>query len=249
MLLQMDKAALLHAIEGTGLAHKAAAIYLSLLGKRKMTISDIARESGMKRATCYEYVDGLLAKDFIVRVPVGKRMYYSAVGPKKILGDFRKKTALFEEQLPEMLKIHDEAIQRPKISFYEGKRELRRIYDDLFKTMGEVSSIFPPAVFFENFTEEDYDEFDKSIGEHAIKSRDLFVSDKFYKKIQEIRKKNPGAKLDKKLPKWFHSNVDVLIYSEKVALISLRDLSAIVIENKDIAELFRNFHTGLWKLT
>ncbi|MDO8576601.1 MAG: hypothetical protein Q7R90_04800 [bacterium] len=41
--------------------------------------------------------------------------------------------------------------------------------------------------------------------------------------------------------------MDVLISSDKVALISLRDLSAIVIENKDIAELFRNMHSFMWK--
>lgn len=244
----MDAVGSMEALTGAGLSEKAAAIYLSLLGKRKMTISEIAHESGTKRATCYEHVDTLLSRDFIVRVPVGKRMYYAAVSPKKILGDFKKRTALFEEKLPQMLDMHDKAVQRPKVSFYEGKRELRRIYDDLFRTVGEVHSIFPPAVFFENFTEADYEDFDRAIGEHAIKSKDLFVSDKFYKKIKELRLKSGGTnKVDKKLPDWFKSNVDVLIYSEKVALISLRDLSAIVIENKDIADLFRNLHEGFWK--
>src|ERR1043166_9234282 len=159
----MDTLGLLQTPEWSGLSNRAAAIYLSLLGKRKMTLSDIARESGTKRATCYEHIDSLLAKDFVVRVPVGKRMYYSAVNPKKILRDVKRIVAQFEEKIGEMERIHEEAIQRPKVSFYEGKRELRRIYDNLFKTVGEVNSIFPPAVFFENFTEEDYDEFDKSL--------------------------------------------------------------------------------------
>ncbi len=243
----MDTSGIAQALTGAGLSAKAAGIYLSLLGKRKMTISDIAHESGTKRATCYEHIDALLAQDFVVRVPVGKRMFYAAVGPMKILDTFKKRVASLEEKLPHMLEIHDQAVQKPKISFYEGKRELRRIYDDLFKTVGEVHSIFPPAVFFENFTEADYDDFDKSIGDHAIKSKDLFVADRFYKKIKEIRDRNGSEiKVDKKLPDWFKSNVDVLIYSEKVALISLRDLSAIVIENKDIADLFRNLHKGMW---
>jgi len=246
----METTGMLQALQDAGLSEKASSIYLSLLGKRKMTISDIAKESNTKRATCYEHIDTLLARDFIIRVPVGKRMYYAAVSPKKILNDLKKRTALFEEKMPDMLQMHYTAIQKPKISFYEGKRELRRIYDDLFKTVGEAYSIFPPSVFFENFTEEDYSDFDKAIGEHAIKSKDLFVADGWYKKIKAIRAKNGDAnKSDKKLPDWFQSNVDVLIYSEKVALISLRDLSAIVIENKDIADLFRNFHAGLWKLT
>jgi len=244
----VNEPALIQVLEESGLPRKTAGIYLCLLGKRKMTVSEIARESNIKRATCYEYIDTLLARDFILRIPVGKRMYYAAVDPRRLLADFKKKAAHFEERLPEMLDIHDKAIQKPKVSFYEGKRELRRIYDDMFKTVGEVRSIFPPEAFFENFSEEDYDEFDRSLSQHAIKCKDLFVDGRFVKKIREIRARNGSEnKSDKTLPDWFKSNVDVLIYSEKVALISLRDLSAIVIDNKDIADLFRNLHAGFWK--
>ena len=244
----MDQSGLTRALEELGLTPKAASIYLSLLGTRKMTISDISRETKIKRATCYEYLDLLLSKDFVIRVPVGKRMFYAAVEPQKILNDFKKKTALFEEKVHEMAKIHETAVQKPRVVFYEGKREIKNIYDDLFKTIGDVYSIFPPATFFENFTEQDYDDFDKSISQYSLTSRDLFVPNKHYKRLQEIRAKNGSSKkISKKLPNWFTSNVDVLIYSEKVALISLRDLSAIVIENKDIADLFRNMHTFMWK--
>lgn len=243
----MESSSLSTSLLGTGISEKAAGIYLALLGRRKMTVSEIARESNTKRATCYEHIDTLLGRDFVLRIPVGKRMYYAAVDPRRLLADFKKKAAQFEEKLPEMLEIHDKAIQKPKVSFYEGKRELRRIYDDLFNTVGEVHSIFPPGAFFENFTEADYDEFDKALSSHTLKSKDLFVDDRYLSKIRNIREKNgSGNKKDKKLPDWFTSNVDVLIYSEKVALISLRDLSAIVIENKDIADLFRNMHSGLW---
>jgi sugar-specific transcriptional regulator TrmB len=175
-------------------------------------------------------------------------MYYSAVDPKKVLGDFKKKVLIFEQRIVEMAKIHDAAVNKPRVAFYEGKREIKNIYDDIFKTVGEVRSIFPATSFFENFTEDDYAEFERSINSYALRSRDLFVRDKYYKKIKEIRAKNGSAdKSDKRLPEEFASNVDVLIYSEKVALISLRDLSAIVIENKDIAGLFKNIHDFMWK--
>lgn len=74
------------------------------------------------------------------------------------------------------------------------------------------------------------------------------MPDKYYKRIEQIRKNNPGSKkLGKKLPESFKSNVDVLMVQDKVALISLRDLSALVIENKDIAELFRSMHSFIWR--
>ena len=69
-----------------------------------------------------------------------------------------------------------------------------------------------------------------------------------FDKLMDIRRKNGNEnKIEKRLPEWFKSNVDVLMYSDKVALVSLRDLSATVIENKDIADLFRNMHELMWK--
>lgn len=246
----MNRDHLLKALEDVGLLDKEAQIYVSLLSTQKMTVSDIARETGIKRSTCYEYLDQLLSKNCIVRVPVGKRMFYGAVEPRRILSEFKKRTSHLEDRIAEMEALHDAATNKPRVIFHEGKREIGKIYEDIFKTVADVHSIFPPASFFENFSLDDYDEFDKLTSKHALKSRDLFVVDKYYKKIKEIRDKNAlqdSPKHDKRLPKWFESNVDVLIYADKVALISLRDLSAIVIENKDIADLFRNMHSFMWK--
>ena len=235
------------ALQAMGLEEKAAEVYLALLRRPQMTVSEISRETGIKRATCYEYIDQLIAKDYVTREPSGKRTFYSAVDPKRVFAIFRRDIAKIEGAVLEMSALHEHASNKPRVTYYEGKRQLKLIYEDLFKTVGDVHSIFPAATFFENFTEQDYDEFDRSLGQHALTSKDLFVADKHYKRLLEIREKNGSAKkIAKKLPDWFKSNVDVLIYSEKVALISLRDLSAIVIENKDIADLFRNMHSFVW---
>jgi hypothetical protein len=171
------------------------------------------------------------------------------VSPDKVLAAFKRKTAKLEERVGEILALHEQSTNKPKITFYEGKRELRRIYDDLFKTVGDTYSIFPAEEFFKSFSRAEYDEFDKENTAHAFKTRDLFVaSPKLTKELREIRERNGYAnKADKRLPDWFKSNVDVLVFSDKVALLSLRDLSAVVIENQDIAELFKNMHQFMWK--
>jgi sugar-specific transcriptional regulator TrmB len=237
-------------LQEAGFNEIEAAIYSVLLKSQKMTISEIARAAGVKRPTCYQYLDALLSKDFVVRIPIGKRMFYGAASPKKILASAKKRFSIFEAAVEEMSKQHETSTNKPKVVFYEGKRELKNIYEDLFKTIGDIFSIFPPAAFFENFTEQEYNEFDSSISQYAIKSKDLIVGDKFFKTADRIRKKNGmDNKLTKKLPESFKSNVDVLVYGNKVALISLRDLSAIVVESKDIAELFKSLHATIWRET
>ncbi|HBR80442.1 MAG: Transcriptional regulator, TrmB [Candidatus Uhrbacteria bacterium GW2011_GWF2_44_350] len=235
-------------LQEAGLNESEAAVYSILLKSQKMTVSEIARATGIKRPTCYQHLDSLLIKDFVIRIPLGKRMYYGAASPKKILASVKKRFSVFETAVEEMTRQHEESTNKPKVVFYEGKRELKNIYEDLFKTVGDIYSIFPPAAFFENFTEQDYDEFDRSINQYAIKSKDLIVGDKYFKQADQIRKKNGTEnKVTKKLPESFKSNVDVLVYGHKVALISLRDLSAIVVESKDIAELFKSIHSTIWR--
>ncbi|MGD1003065.1 MAG: helix-turn-helix domain-containing protein [Minisyncoccia bacterium] len=239
---------IIRGLSAFGLVQNEATIYAALLKSPKMTISEIARGTGLKRATCYQYLDALLVKDFILRIPVGKRTFYGAVRPQKLLNAAKKRFATLETLADEMEKQYDAATHKPKVRFHEGKRDIKNIYEEMFKTVGDACSIFPPAAFFENFTEQEYDDFDMTIGKHAFKSRDLIVADKYFHRVNDIRKKNGvEQKMTKKLPVSFQSNVDVLVNHDKVALVSLRNLSGLVIEDKDIADLFRNIHSFIWK--
>lgn len=231
-----------------GLNEIEAKIYGCLLDNQKMTISEISRSIDSKRTTCYQYLDNLLTKGFIIRIPIGKKMLYGAVDPRKVLQEYKKRFVNFEKNVEEMSQKYDTLVNKPKLIFYEGKRELKNIYEDLFKSVGDIYSIFPTDEFLKNFSLEEYDEYDKIINEHKFSSRDLIIDGKNYSKIDEVRRKNAtDNKYTKKLPSAFKSNVDVLIYNNKVALISLRDMSAIVIENHDINEFFKSMHTFIWK--
>ncbi len=79
----MNNPALLETLVEMGLDAKAAVLYLSLLGTTRLGVAELARDSGIKRATCYEHLEQLLQKGFVTRVPIGKRTYYSAVSPDK----------------------------------------------------------------------------------------------------------------------------------------------------------------------
>lgn len=243
-----DSSMIIKTLVAIGLDEKAAKIYSVLLSKNRMGISDIAKETEIKRPTCYEHLNTLLKKNYAVRVPVGKRTYYKAESPKNILTLYKKSLQDFEKNVEIMTKLQETSSNKPQVTFHEGKQSLNLIYERLFKTIGDTYSIFPPDTFFENFSLDEYLAFDKENSLHAFKTKDLFVASKHTKKLIELRKDGDFKnKLHKVLPGSFTTNVDVLIFNETVALISLRDLSAVVIENKDISELFKSVHSALWK--
>ncbi len=233
-----------------GLHQLEAKIYLVLLNTARMTVSDIARSSNIKRPTCYQYIDSLLIKGFILKVPIGRRIFYTAVAPTKVLQEVKKRYSKFEKSVQYLEKQYEENIQKPKVIFYEGKNNIKNIYKETFESVGDIKSIFPAQEFFKNFTVEEYHEFDKLIGGYKFKSKDLMMDDNYFKVVNNIRRKNGlDNKITKKLPTSFQNKVDVLIYENKVALISLGDLSAVVIEHKNIAELFNSMHNTLWNVS
>lgn len=203
----------------------------------------------LKRTTCALYIESLLAKDSIVRTRSGKRTKYLAVAPQHLLIRLQKQQETAEHALSDLQTLYQGSRAQTKIRFYEGKREIKHIYQDMFQTMGTIYSIFPPRAFFKHFSYEEYAEFDQLISQHACRSRDLIVGDEHFRKVQTIRAEHPTEqKQTKRLPATFRSNIDLLIFRDKAALISLRDLSAVVLENPDIAHFFKQLHEYIWTM-
>src|SRR4051812_6580516 len=117
-IMALDYKKLHSALASLGLSEKAASIYLALLGKRRMAVAELSRQTNIKRATCYQYLDELLKRDFIIRAPVGKRILYSAASPQRILADHKRQSKDIEEVLSEINVMHEKAIHKPKVTFY-----------------------------------------------------------------------------------------------------------------------------------
>ena len=124
-------------LQEAGLKESEAAVYSILLKSQKMTVSEIARATGIKRPTCYQHLDSLLIKDFVIRIPLGKRMYYGAACPKKILASAKKRFSVFETAVEEMTRQHEESTNKPKVVFTKVSASLKiftKIYSKLSAT-------------------------------------------------------------------------------------------------------------------
>ena len=231
-----------------GFTTDQATIYMSLLGKKELSITEISIETQIKRPTCYEYIEEMLAKNYIHRVPVGKKFHYAATPPTKIVERIRSRIKKLDESLTDLNEIYSNSQQKPKVTFHEGKSGIREIYKDSFGTVGDALSIFPADEYFKQYSFEEFTENERLIADTKFKSKDLIIDGKAFKKVDTFLKElGNNNKIIKRLPSEFKTSVDVLVYGSKVALISLKNTSAVVIDNQEIAELFTTIHTHLWK--
>lgn len=223
-----------------GFEPKEVEIYLAVLSLGKATVTDIARKSGVKRTTVYEYLDDLVRKNLVHKTSQGKRIMYLAENPEKIgkLLDYRKKH--FEKILPDLKSVFARSSHKPQIRFYEGIEGMRAIYDEMTKTSQTIYGAFAADKYFSVFNEKDNKKFFENIRESGGQIKDL---------IEDTPAGRKHAKSDnykdighpKILPEDFKLSVDIMIAGDKVAMISLVNLIGIVIENPEIAELQRNF--------
>lgn len=227
-------------LENVGLEPKEAGIYLAVLHLGKATIADIARKSKVKRMTVYQHIDDLLRKSLVHKTAQGKRVFYVAESPEKIVKILERKKKHFEKVLPDLKTIFGHSSHKPQIRFYEGIEGMRAIYDELTKTSQTIYGAFAADKYFSVFNEGDNERFFQNIRESGGQIKDLIEDTPAGRKhAKSGNYKNIGA--PKILPKDFKLAVDLMIAGDKVAMISLVNLVGVVIQNFEIAELQRNF--------
>ncbi len=114
-----------------GLKDKDGTVYLVCLHfKDGLFVHEIVKETKLKRSTIDVILDRLIDQGFMNKVKVGNRFKYIAQSPEAIL--FKQEEVLedFRTILPMLSKLGAEKGET-EIRFFEGKKGLKQIYDDI----------------------------------------------------------------------------------------------------------------------
>lgn len=236
-----------------GLKEKDIEVYLALLALGKGTISDISRKSGIKRTSVYQHLNVFLEKNLASKTIIKKRIYYCAENPKKLVGLLeREKQAVenkktrIEKIIPDLDILYASSFNKPNIVFYEGKEGIRNTYKQMVNTWQNVYSIFSPQSFFNLFTFEENNDILMSLEKRGVKLYNLVEKSDKAKERLKIKKYNHFVK-SKLLPDNLKFSTDVLVTDNRIALISFGNLTAIIIEDKAITDMQRNFIKYIWE--
>ena len=121
-----------------GLNGKEIQSYLSLLELGSSTVLSISKRSGIKRPTAYLVLQSLVEKGFASRVIKGKKTFFSAQNPKKLITESELRLKKLQEVVPQLEVMFRKRKERPQIRIFEGKDELDRAYDEIFLIKGEA---------------------------------------------------------------------------------------------------------------
>jgi len=235
-----------------GLSDKEVEIYLALLENGACSVRGLVGFTGLNRGTVYDILKGLQEKGLV-------SYYHQETKQKFVAEDADKLAKLVAEEeekikkikgklndlIPELKSLQAKGGSRPATKFYEGKRGIKFILEDILNSVREGKE---KEYFIYSATK---------ASEDINKAYPDFTKDRIKKgiKVKAISLATGGKTYGLDERRWLGTNDEsatfVLIYAGKCAFIS-RDARGlpvgVIIENEMIYETQKIIFLQLWKL-
>lgn len=237
-------------LQELGLSEHEASIYIAILKNGEASAGVILDEVKLHREQVYRALKRLVDDGLLTHYIKRKRSYYSAVSPDVLVKRMQAKTEIAESLQPYLSAMH---LKRPQtIKVNEGLDSFRIMFEDILSTLDEGEEYFvlggAGEAFYEH-TKDFYPKYAKKLAKKRIALRMVaFEGEDFRRQFatQELLQV-------RMLPTSYKVAAPTAIYGDKVA-IEIFDydnpdnLAVITIENKKVAEHYRQTFETIWNL-
>ena len=233
-----------------GLSKNEIKIYLALLRSGSAPAGKITKEIGIHRRNVYDSLERLMKKGLVGFVVKDKTKHFEAVNPYRFLDMIHeekekidKKEKNVSSMLTDLLAMKGTPKNGKSVLILSGVKGIKNVLEDVLRTGQEnlVLGAHKPPAPIKNYLER----FHKKRMRMGIKEKLIF--NKSDSGRASDLSKMPHTKI-KYLSKEYDGNVSVNIYGDKVAILMWSEPMAILIENKEIAKIFRSYFNALWEM-
>jgi len=232
-------------LENLGFTKIQADIYITLLTLGNANLETISRKIKKNKKKVYIDLQKLIEKQFITLYTDNNVLYFKPIKPSKLIEDFELKVEKAKIALPELLALDNSNIVKPHITYYEGKEGIINAMEDSLTAQGDILCWADISLAHKTL-EEYYPLYIKKKNILNLFVRGIFTDDK---KSKEFQKKEKLEKREIRLiPKEnFPFKNEINIYNDTVSIISHKELIAIIIKSKDIADTQRSIFKFGWE--
>jgi sugar-specific transcriptional regulator TrmB len=236
-------------LSASGLDQKESTAYLALLEIGEATMSELVTKSRLKRSTLYFLIDSLKSRGLVSTSKRGKKTYYVAENPKKLLEQADEQRRSLEQILPELLSISNNITKKPKVRYFEGKEGVKEVYRDILRFPNHKMRAWLADTMIEDFDDDFISKYyipkrlEKKIWAEVIAPKS---------KVGETFKSLDTTSL--RTTKLMSSNehplsIEISLYGpDRVGFMSAKDEIGLIIESKSIAETLQSIFTNQWNL-
>lgn len=234
-----------------GLSDKESTVYLAMLELGPASVQDIAKKSGVNRATTYVMIESLKRRGLMSTFEKGKKTMFVAESPERLkrlaeaeVHAAQEKGDRLKEQLPSFLALFTSSSQeKPNVRFFEGEEGVRTCREMYLQAKGEVLSFV--AVDEATVALSKVDESFRSEINLRLHGR-VIIAVKEGSSIPAFNRENWEAR---EIPYGqFPFTGEVNFFDDKIYIGLMKTkFVAILIDNKQASELLRAMFEAAWR--
>ena len=229
-----------------GLSEKQAKIYLACLELGSAPVQKISQKASLARSTVYEVLESLKEGGLISTFKKKKTKYFSAEEPQNVINLAKERVSSLEQALPEFNALYGQAKVRPTVRFYEGRQEMKIIFDEIINEADELLS-FGSARDLLDTMGDFWPKFVRRRVEKKIPAKVILSESKTAYERKRLGQKD--LREVRMVPAEYKHNGTIVVWANKIAMFSLKkDLVALVVESDVLAEMQRNMIKVIWDL-
>jgi len=227
------------------LDEKESVIYLAALELGQATAREIAKKAGIQRTYFYDLSEKLLKLGLLQQISKGKKRYFQAAEPEKLLEIQEERLREVQSALPELKALQNTQGQKPKVYFFEGRAGIDQINEDTLKYKGDMIAFTTPR--FVSIAEEKLSR--EYIAKRKALGNKVRVIGEVSPEMAKIKSRDKEELRETKmLPKdLFSSEVEIGMYGNKVFFANYKDQFGLIIEDSEISRTLKNIFEIIWR--
>lgn len=233
-------------LEELGLSGAEAKIYLALLELGSTLAGPVIKKTGLHRGTTYQILQRLKEKGLVSSIIKGKKQYFSAVGPERLMDVLKEREEKLSGILPQLKAKQDSSKEKQEVTVYYGQKGIRSVLDKLLEELSSKGEYYDFGVsgLFREVMGSYWDLFQRRKRKLKIKSQVIFTEE--VRKSDLIKNYFGQARFH---PREYSSITDTVIYKDTVILFiwTAKPPFAVVIKNNDNALSYQNQFRLMWK--
>lgn len=234
-------------LKNLGLDEKSQQVYVALLKLGDASVSRIARESRIKRTTCYHILEQLKDKGLVSSYIEKGVKRFVAESPNKLKNVLEGQLFALEKYLPQLRSFYNLAGSPTAIKFFTGEEGAKQVSEDVLNSkkktiysMGSIKNVKEATGVSIRFTKR---RLAKKIFEKALRIRGEFGEDYIKRQRQELKE-------IRFLPENLEIPILVFVYDNKVGVIcSQKEGFSFIIESEDFSKTMKMIFQAIWDIS
>ncbi|MDD4995369.1 MAG: helix-turn-helix domain-containing protein [Patescibacteria group bacterium] len=238
-----------------GLSDKEARVYLAALELGPEAVQEIAKKSGVNRATTYVMIESLIRRGLMSSYEQGKKRLFAPEEPNRLFNSLKSAEQEIEERqsalksiMPDLLAICAGAENKPRIRLFEGYEGIISIKQDIQESGTDyMDNILDMDEFKRIFSGHEFDEQNKKFFKSKLNYRCILTSGPLEQEILEKFKVFSGIRFLERGKFFFPGEIGM--YANKSAFLTYRGtMIGVIIESAEINQMLRAMFSMLWEM-